>query len=130
MMERFFNNILEGNFDEDEVREKLIEMYQRGETVEEIVYAANAMINHMDGIKPEVDGELLDIVGTGGDGKGTFSISTVAAFVAAGAGCKVAKHCNRGVSSKFGSVDLLEKLGVDVTLPREKTKKLIEEIGT
>ena len=86
-IKQFFDDIFEGNFDEQEVKQKLEEMYQREESVEEIVMAANSMREHMTSIKPAVEGELLDIVGTGGDGKSSLNISTIAAFVAAGAGC-------------------------------------------
>lgn len=128
-IETFFDDIFEGKIRKDLIKDKLEEMHQRGETVEEIVSAAKAMIKRMNQISPNVGGGLLDIVGTGGDGKGTLNISTISAFVAAGAGCNVAKHCNRGISSKFGSVDLLEELGINVNLPPEKTKELIEKIG-
>ncbi len=129
MIEKFFNNILEGKLDKEEIKRVLIEMYQRGETVNEIVAAATSMRNHMISIKPNADEDLLDIVGTGGDGKSSLNISTIAAFIAAGAGCRVAKHCNRGVSSKFGSVDLLEELGLNINLSPEKTNELIENVG-
>lgn len=129
MIEQFFNKIFEGSFDEKEVKNKLEEMYQRGETTEEIISAAESMRNYMINLKPNINEDLLDIVGTGGDGKNSFNISTLSAIVAAGAGCIIAKHCNRGVSSKFGSVDLLEKLGINVELKPEQTKQIIEKIG-
>jgi len=128
-IEQFFDNIFEGNFDQGEVKTTLEEMHQRGETIQEIVAGAKSMIYHMNAIKPNVEECLLDIVGTGGDGKSSINVSTIAAFVAAGTGCKVAKHCNRGMSSKFGSVDLLEELGINVNNPPEQTEKIIEEIG-
>ncbi len=129
MTEQFFDDIFEGKLGKEEIKLRLEEIYQRGETVDEIVAAVISMRAHMISIKPKVEEDLLDIVGTGGDGKSTLNISTIAAFVAAGAGCYIAKHCNKGVSSKFGSVDLLEKLGLDVNLSPEKTRELIETIG-
>lgn len=129
MTEQFFDKIFEGNFDEKEVKQKLEEMYQRGETAEEIISAAKSMRKHMVKINIDSEKNLLDIVGTGGDNRSSINISTISSFVAAGAGCTIAKHCNRGVSSKFGSVDLLEKLGINVELKPEQTKKIIEDIG-
>ena len=93
MAESFFEDMFEGKLAEEAVRGGLEAMYQRGETIEEIVSAARAMIKRMNRISPDVgETQLLDIVGTGGDGKGSLNISTISAFVAAGAGCNVAKH--------------------------------------
>ena len=73
--------------------------------------------------------EVLEIVGTGGDKANTFNISTTSAFVAAAAGCKVAKHGNRGVSSKSGAADVLEALGANITLEPEQSKELLDKVG-
>lgn len=132
MIEAFFRDMIEGKLGKEEIKTRLKKMSKDGESVDEIVAAARVMREYMIRINVNLKyGEnLLDIVGTGGDsrdGKTLLNISTISAIVAAGAGCKVAKHCNRGVSSKFGSVDLLEKLGVNVNLEPEQTKRLIED---
>ena len=80
------------------------------------------------GITPDVD-DYVDCVGTGGDGTNTFNISTTAAFVIAGAGAKTAKHGNRAVSSKCGSADVLEGLGVNIMIQPEQVKECVEKIG-
>ena len=72
---------------------------------------------------------ILDTCGTGGDKKGTFNISTVTALVASGAGITVAKHGNRSISSKCGSADLLEALGVNITMTKDAIKRCLEEVG-
>ncbi|AJC48391.1 anthranilate phosphoribosyltransferase [Allofrancisella guangzhouensis] len=96
------------------------------ETPTEIAAAAEALIDNAKKF-PKIEGDIVDIVGTGGDGFNTINISTTAAIVAATAGYKVAKHGGRSVSSKSGSFDLLETLDVNINLSPEKTKKSIEE---
>ncbi|GEM90821.1 anthranilate phosphoribosyltransferase [Oceanithermus desulfurans] len=99
----------------------------RGETPDEIAGFAHAM---REAARPvQVKGELVDVVGTGGDGAGTFNISTTVAFVLAAAGLRVAKHGNRAASSKSGSADLLEALGVNIELEPERVARVIEEVG-
>lgn len=107
----------------------LVGLRMKGETVDEITGSASAMHSVANTITPHVNPHLLDIVGTGGDGANTLNISTAAAFVIAGAGYPVAKHGNRAVSSKCGSADVLEALGVDLTLGPEQVKTCIEEVG-
>lgn len=99
----------------------------KGETVEEITGFARAM--RAKGKKIRAKRRLMDIVGTGGDCRFTFNISTTTAFVVAGAGLPVAKHGNRSVSSKCGSADVLEALGVKVTLAPEQVERCLEEVG-
>ena len=100
----------------------------KGETVDEITGCAKVMREKV--TKINVTGEnVVDTCGTGGDGKDTFNISTIIAFVVAGAGAKVAKHGNRAVSSRCGSADLLEGLGVKIDIPPGKVEKCIHEVG-
>ncbi|MGV9173589.1 MAG: anthranilate phosphoribosyltransferase [Promethearchaeia archaeon] len=101
----------------------------KGETIEEVTGFAESMRMFAKQIKPEVKGELLDTCGTGGDKIKTFNISTISAFVIAGAGVSVAKHGNRAVTSNCGSADLLEGLGVDINLKPAQVKKCIETAG-
>ena len=99
----------------------------KGETPEEI--AGMAAVMREKALRVDVDGTLVDTAGTGGDGKGTFNISTAAAFVAAAAGLKVAKHGNRAASGSCGSADVLEALGVKIKLGPEGVKRCIHEVG-
>jgi anthranilate phosphoribosyltransferase len=99
----------------------------RGETVDEIAGLVEVMRRHSQ--KVEVDGPLVDTCGTGGDRAGTINVSTVAAFVVAGAGARVAKHGNRAASSACGSADLLEELGVKIDLGPLGVARCIEEAG-
>ena len=99
----------------------------KGETPPEI--AGMATVMREKALKVNVPGPLVDTCGTGGDGKGTFNISTAAAFVAAGAGLKVAKHGNRAASGSCGSADVLEALCVKIDLPPEGVERCINEVG-
>jgi len=99
----------------------------KGETADEIAGLASVMQARATPVK--VSGATIDIVGTGGDGSNSFNISTAAAFVAAGAGLKVAKHGNRAASSQCGSADILEALGVKIELGPEAVAECIETIG-
>ncbi|OGX27587.1 MAG: anthranilate phosphoribosyltransferase [Omnitrophica WOR_2 bacterium RIFCSPHIGHO2_01_FULL_49_10] len=106
----------------------LTAMRIKGETLDEIAGAAGIMRRHAVKIKTRHP-VVLDTCGTGGDERNTFNVSTVAAFVAAGAGVVVAKHGNRGVSSKCGSADLLKALGVNIEAEEHIVSKCIDEVG-
>ena len=101
----------------------------KGETVEELTAFAKVMRENCCRIKPKVQGRLVDTCGTGGDKLKTFNISTAAAFVVAGAGVAVAKHGNRSVTSRSGSADVLEKLGVNLNVEPKAVEKVIEQVG-
>jgi anthranilate phosphoribosyltransferase len=105
----------------------IVALRMKGETVEEITGMARTARALATPIA--VDGELLDVVGTGGDGAGTFNISTLSAVVAAAVGVRVAKHGNRAASSKCGSADVLEALGVKIDLGPEGVRRCIAEAG-
>jgi anthranilate phosphoribosyltransferase len=105
----------------------LVALRAKGETADEVVGFARTMRARARPI--EVPGNLADTCGTGGDGRGTFNISTVAALIVAACGQRVAKHGNRAASGRCGSADVLEALGVDVALPPEGVARCIKEVG-
>jgi anthranilate phosphoribosyltransferase len=105
----------------------LIALRLKGETVDEIAGMASVMREHA--LRVDVDGPLLDTCGTGGDGQGTFNVSTTAAFVAAGAGARIAKHGNRAMTSGCGSADVLEALGAKIDLSPGQVAECIERTG-
>ncbi len=106
----------------------LIGLRMKGETVDEIAAAA-AVMRELSTHVPVHGEHVVDTCGTGGDSMGTFNISTTAAFVAAAAGARVAKHGNRSVSSKTGSADVLEAAGVNLDLTPEQVAQCVEELG-
>lgn len=128
--EAVMNQIMRGEATEAQIGAYLMALRMKGETQDEIVGSARAMRANATKVPINVDGDnLLDTCGTGGDKSGTFNISTTVAFVAAGAGMKVAKHGNRAASSKCGSADVLGELGVNLDLTPEQVGKCVEEVG-
>jgi anthranilate phosphoribosyltransferase len=119
--------IMEGKAPPSQLAAFLTALRIKGETVEELTGLARVM--RARAIPVKVNGPLLDIVGTGGDGLNTFNISTAAAFVAAGAGINIAKHGNRAASSQCGSADVLEKLGVAIDLTARQVESCIRDVG-
>ena len=108
----------------------LVALRMKGETPEELTGFARAMRGAATPVRPRITGgPLVDTCGTGGDGASTFNISTVTAFVLAGAGVRVAKHGNRSISSQCGSADLMEALGVRIALSPERMAQAIDEVG-
>src|SRR5690242_7294732 len=127
-MHAVFGEVMNGNASDVQKSALLVALRMKGETPEEITGAALAMRERVTPLK--VDREpLVDTCGTGGDGRGTFNISTVAALVAAAAGANVAKHGNRAVSSSCGSADLLTALGVHIDLDAPRMSRVLRRIG-
>jgi anthranilate phosphoribosyltransferase len=125
--------IMQGEATPAQIGGFLVALRMKGETVPEIAGCAQAMRDNAIPVVPERAGRegrpLTDIVGTGGDHSGTFNISTTAAFVVAGAGIPVAKHGNRSITSRAGSADVLNALGVRLDLPPEQVARCIDEAG-
>jgi anthranilate phosphoribosyltransferase len=127
MSKSVMDEIMNGAASKAQMAGFLTSMRMKGETIDEITGCAMVMRSHGDKISHDVD--VMDIVGTGGDGAFTFNISTLSAIVVSAAGIPVAKHGNRSVSSKCGSADVLEALGVNIDIPLEKSKMILKEIG-
>jgi len=133
------SEVLSGQCTDAQIAALLVALHMKGETVEEIVgfaeaiRAAAAPLNLHPGSALDVSGTgrdaLVDTCGTGGDASGTFNISTATAFVVAGAGVRVAKHGNRSVTSKCGSADVMEALGVNIGLPSARLAECLQEVG-
>jgi anthranilate phosphoribosyltransferase len=121
------NEIMEGEVTPAQFGAFVTALRLKGETVEEIAGLVKTM--RAKAIPVITKEPVIDVVGTGGDGKNTFNISTAAAFVVAGAGLKVAKHGNRAASSQCGAADVLEALGVKFELNAEQVQKCVEEVG-
>ncbi len=130
--EAVMEELLSGQASDTQIVGLLAGLRSKGETVEELVGFATAMRRHAEPVfdsgrqPPEM---LVDTCGTGGDASGTFNVSTAAAFVVAGAGVRVAKHGNRATSSKCGSADVLEALGVKLDVPPQRAGAAIEQVG-
>ncbi|MHB8060869.1 MAG: anthranilate phosphoribosyltransferase [Gaiellaceae bacterium] len=122
------NEIMSGRTTDAQIAGFLVALRAKGETSEEIAGCADAMRAHVVTVKPART-DLVDVVGTGGDGHCTINISTAAALVAAAAGAGVAKHGNRAASSACGSADVLEALGFNLDLTPERIARSIDELG-
>ncbi len=120
--------IMDGKCEENEIGLLLMALRAKGETVDEVAGAADAMRRHMTKIQSN-HVELLDTCGTGGSGRGTFNISTASALVTAAAGVPVAKHGNRAMSSKTGSADVLAELGVNIEASIAQVERSLNELG-
>ena len=124
------NQIMRGAATDAQIGAYLTALRIKGETRDEIVGSASAMRENATHVPTGIDGsDLLDTCGTGGDDSGTFNISTTVAFVAAGAGVKVAKHGNRAASSQCGSADVLAELGVNLDLTPQQVGNCVAEVG-
>ncbi|MBW2371033.1 MAG: anthranilate phosphoribosyltransferase [Deltaproteobacteria bacterium] len=128
LLEAAFGEIMDGKASEAAIAGLLIALRTKGETVGEIVATARALRARAD-TAPLARADAIDTCGTGGDGAGTFNVSTAAAFVVAGAGVPVAKHGNRAASSRSGSADVLEALGVRVDLPIAEAARVLDDVG-
>ena len=125
--ETAFATLFDGEATPSQIGGLLMTLRTRGETVEE--YAAAAAVMRAKCRKVRAPEGAMDIVGTGGDGKGTLNISTATAFVVAGAGQVVAKHGNRNLSSKSGAADALTQMGIDVMVGPDVVERALEEVG-
>ena len=121
------DEIMSGEASEVQMSAYLTAMSMKGETIEEITASAEAMRAHC--VRLLNDEDVLEIVGTGGDGSNTFNISTTSSIVISAAGVPVAKHGNRSASSKCGAADVLEELGVNIYIEPEKSLKCLKEIN-
>ncbi len=126
-----FDDIFENRLSDQDVRKYLIELYNRGETADEIASAVAAMREHMVhlGLPQELQEQLIDNCGTGGDKSNSFNISTTVSILLSACGCKVAKHGNRSITSNSGSADMLEALGVNLSLTIPKQIEMLELTG-
>lgn len=126
-----FEKLFTGNMSEAEGRDLLISLYERGETTEEIQGATEVMRSHLIplNVDDSIKDKLFDNCGTGGDKSGTFNVSTTVSFILAAAGLYIAKHGNRSITSKSGSADMLEALGMNLDLEPAKLSTLLEETG-
>jgi anthranilate phosphoribosyltransferase len=122
------DTIMQGNATPSQIAALITALRMKGETVDEITGCAEKMREHAINIYPHQK-NLVDTCGTGGDVSGTFNISTMGALVAAGAGIPIAKHGNRSVSSRCGSADVLEALGVKIDIEPKKVEECINQVG-
>ena len=127
-MEHLFGQLMDGQIPDSLKAALLVALAMKGESAEEVAGAAEAMRRRVVAVSTRRE-NLVDTCGTGGDGKGSFNISTAAALVTAGAGVAVAKHGNRSVSSRSGSADVLAALGVDLDIDAERAGRSLDEVG-
>src|SRR5687767_9555083 len=123
-----FEELVAGALGEPMIAAMLVALRLKGETADELIGAARAL-RAADAPFPRPDYLFADSCGTGGDGAGTINVSTAAAFVAAAAGLPVAKHGNRSVTSRCGSADVLEQLGVKLEIGAEQSRRALDETG-
>lgn len=123
-----FGRVVTGELEAAQVAALLVALKSKGESPAEIAGAASALRRHARGFHG-VDGDFADTCGTGGDGAGTVNISTAVALVAAEMGIPIAKHGNRSVSSKCGSADVLETLGVKLDMPTRRAERCLRDVG-
>ncbi len=126
---KVFDDIMSGKATDAQIAAFIVGLHMKGETIDEITGAAEVMREKATPVLPDRPDHIVDTCGTGGDCSNTFNISTAAAFVASGAGACVAKHGNRSVSSKCGSADVLEALGVTIGISPERMKGCLDEVG-
>ncbi len=126
-----FERLFLQKMSDDEAREFLVELYEKGESSDEIAAAAEVMRSHALNLEiPELlQDKIIDIVGTGGDKSGSINVSSTCAFILASCGCYVAKHGNRSITSKSGSADMLEALGIKLTLTPLQQLEMLQDTG-
>jgi anthranilate phosphoribosyltransferase len=127
--QEIMREVMSGKAANAQIAAFLTALRMKGETVDELIAFATVMRERCRRIHPHVQSRLVDTCGTGGDKTKTFNISTAAAFVVAGAGVAIAKHGNRSVTSKSGSADVLEKLGLNLNMTPEAVQNTIEQFG-
>ncbi len=125
-MQEFFTEVLDGKITDDELRDFIIALSDKGETVDEITAIAEVLKSYAKDI-PNVNNKVMDNCGTGGDRSRSFNISTTSAFVLASCGVTVAKHGNKSVTSKTGSSDVLQALGVNLNFDADRVAKELNE---
>lgn len=128
-MEDIMRSIMQGEATEAQIGALMMGLRMKGESIDEMTAAARVMREFAIKIDVSDINHLVDIVGTGGDGQNLFNVSTASSFVIAAAGATIAKHGNRGVSSKSGSSDLLEQAGIHLDLDMQQTERCIREMG-
>ena len=121
--------MMKGEMSQGQIAALLTALRMKGETIEEILGFIIAMRENMVTIQEKQSDNAIDVCGTGGDGKGTVNISTAVAFVVAGCGVQVVKHGNRAASSKSGSADVLEALGIKINLTPEQAQNILQKVG-